>query len=181
MPDTGQRGGQFARKGVLFVAQGFGTGRAPYGPGTVGSLVGLVWFWALLWSESFVVYVGLSLFAILGSVWLAEEAERILGQHDPGSVVIDEIIAVPICFFVWMGASTLRYGTPMAPSDLLTGNNGLWVVVGFLLFRVFDIWKPWPCSASQKWPGGYGVTMDDAFAAIYVNICFLLFLKLGWV
>ena len=83
---------------LLWLAQGFGSGRAPFAPGTFGSIVGVLWFLLLVaagnvWIFSLGILAGLA-----ASVWLCGEGEKILRQKDPGSVVMDEIAAIPICF-----------------------------------------------------------------------------------
>src|SRR5438105_12938113 len=100
---------------VLWTAQGFGVGRIPLAPGTFGSLVGLVWFAVLLCPRSFGWYVGGTIAGMLLSVWFCGRAERMLNQTDPGSVVLDEISAMPLCFLVWAGVHFVRHGTMPAP------------------------------------------------------------------
>lgn len=162
---------------VLWIAQGFYVGRFPYTPGTLGSVVGLVWLAALLWMNSF---WGFCLGALLGlacSVWVCGRAEILLGQTDPGSVVLDEIVAVPLCYAGWLGVVAWRSG--QWPAQFLAGSE-TWVgVAGILLaFRFFDILKPWPVRQSQNLPGGWGVTCDDVLAAVYVNLTVLVILWL---
>lgn len=161
---------------ILWLAQGFGVGRIPFAPGTFGSLVGLMWFWILLLPKSPLVFgVGI-LASIFISVWLCGAGEKILKQSDPGSIVMDEIIAIPICFGSWLAFLFFQKGFWPTPEHFFTGNN-LWITVGiFLLFRLFDVAKPWPVKQSQSLPGGWGVTVDDVLAAIYVNIVALIIL-----
>src|SRR5947208_892571 len=89
---------------TLWLAQGFGVGRIPFGPGTFGSMVGLAWFALLALSGSLLVFAAGTIGGFVLSVWLCGEGERILKQRDPGSVVLDEIAAMPVCFagWVWM-------------------------------------------------------------------------------
>jgi phosphatidylglycerophosphatase A len=155
---------------ALFVAQGFGVGRLPVAPGTFGSLVGLGWTVLLLQSRSaWLILAGL-LAGIVLSVWLTGQAERMLGQRDPGSVVLDEIVAMPVCFAAWIGLEWLRLGRRPELGHLLTGSGWLWPVGIFLAFRFFDVVKPWPVRQSQRLSGGWGVTVDDLLAALYVNV-----------
>ena len=93
-----------------------------------------------------------------------------MNQRDPGSIVIDEIVAVPLCFAGWV--STLYFSSGVMPEwpHFFSGQNIGWTVGVILLFRVFDIAKPWPVGPSQSMPKGWGVTMDDLLAALYVNI-----------
>lgn len=163
----------FADSVILWAAQGFGIGRIRVAPGTWGSFLGAGWLLVLLAPAQPWVYVtGLVLSALL-SVWLCGRAEKILGLTDPGSVVMDEIIAVPLCFAVWIGRYAAQTGHFPGPATLLEANH-LPVFIGLVAaFRFFDIVKPWPVRQSQKLPGGWGVTVDDVLAAIYVNLVYL--------
>lgn len=154
---------------ILLVAQGFGSGRAPFAPGTFGTVVGLAWFAVLLLPGSLVVYMVGTIAGFFASVWFCGEAERILGQHDPGSVVIDEIIAIPLAFSGWV--SIVHFDTGGFPSPAIFFQHNWIITIGlFIAFRIADIWKPWPVKQSQSLPGGWGVTADDALAAAYVNL-----------
>lgn len=161
---------------LVWIAQGFGAGRLKPAPGTWGSLVGLLWFAVLVATGSvWGFFVGI-LLSIPLSVALCGIAEKVLGEKDPGSVVLDEIIAVPVCFSVWLIAVTDDTGQMPTASHFFTGNRLLGVVGIFAAFRLFDIWKPWPVRQSQSLPGGWGVTVDDLLAALYVNLVSLPFL-----
>jgi len=153
----------------LWVAQGFGVGRIPFAPGTFGSLVGLLWFALLLIPRTPWVFWGGTLAGIALSVWLSGEGEKLLKQKDPGSVVLDEIAAIPVCFAGWVGALMWKTGRMPELDDFL--GHAKWpLALGVLVaFRVFDIAKPWPVRQSQSLPGGWGVTVDDVLAAGYVN------------
>ena len=154
---------------ILWIAQGFGAGRIPFAPGTFGSLLGLVWFVVLLLPGNFWVYLGGMVTGIFLSVPLCGAAEKILNQPDPGSVVLDEIIAVPICFGAWVGAFLFKNGGMPPPEYFFSRDTWLLTLVVCAAFRLFDITKPWPVRQSQKLPGGWGVTLDDVLAALYVN------------
>lgn len=156
---------------VLWLAQGFGVGRIPVAPGTFGSVVGLGWFALLLAPGSIGVFVGGTIAGLAASVWLCGAAEKLLGQTDPGSVVLDEIVAIPVCFAVWVGILISQNDALPAPSFFFTGKS-LWLTLGvFGGFRLFDVWKPWPVQQSESLAGGWGVTVDDLLAAVYVNGC----------
>jgi len=160
---------------ILFVAQGFGVGRVPFAPGTWGSLVGLAWFAALLVTGRYELYLFGAVCGVGVSVWLCGAAEKILKQKDPSSVVLDEIIAIPFCFLPWITAQWLRNGKLPALETFLSAQRLLAVAAIFILFRVFDILKPWPVRQSQDLPGGWGVTVDDLLASVYVALLSLLF------
>ena len=96
---------------ILLIAQGLGTGRSPVAPGTVGTLLGLPLFILLLLPGSFAFFVGSLLLLSVASVWFCGRAETILGLRDPGSIVIDEIVAVPLCFAGWVSSLYFTNGT----------------------------------------------------------------------
>lgn len=154
------------QKLTLFIAQGFGSGLIPIAPGTFGSGVGCVWFALILLPGNWLIFFTAILASILISIIAADDAEKILRQSDPSSIVIDEIIAIPICFFGWI------YHLGYFPRPLYFLENGHWkgTLVVLFFWRLFDILKPWPVRGSQKLPGGLGVTIDDILAALYVAL-----------
>jgi phosphatidylglycerophosphatase A len=135
---------------VLFIAQGAYSGRLPKAPGTAGTAVGVLLYLMLqdlspLWYGAACVSV-----TVLGT-WAAGYADCILGTKDGPSIVIDEIAG----FLVAMFLIPFAWGS---------------VVAGFILFRFFDILKPWPLKRLQDAPGGPGVMLDDIGAAVYTNV-----------
>jgi phosphatidylglycerophosphatase A len=130
---------------VLFFAQGFGTGRAPFAPGTLGTVPGVA-LYLLLAPVPLVPYAGIvTLFTVAGIV-LCERAAHLLGQDDPPSVVWDEIVGVMIALA----------GSPTNPWAMLAG---------FAAFRLFDICKPGPMGwADRQLRGGLGIMFDDVLA-----------------
>ena len=129
---------------VKFIATGFGVGYLPKMPGTAGAVLGIgVWLLIQLAGNSWawIVFAG----GILPAIWIAGAAERAIGQPDPGCVVIDEMIGMPLAL------------AGIAPVGWL-------VLTGFAAFRLFDIWKPFPIRQSQKLPGGWGIVVDDLLA-----------------
>src|SRR5205809_4436746 len=155
---------------ILWIAQGFGIGRIPFAPGTFGSLVGLLWFAVLLLPGNPWFGLGGMLAAMFLSVWLCGAAEKILHRTDPGSVVLDEIVAVPLCFAVWLVQYLARHGVLPAPGYFFSRDAWPLTLAVFAAFRLFDVIKPWPVRQSQRLPGGWGVTIDDVLAALYVNL-----------
>jgi phosphatidylglycerophosphatase A len=155
-----------ANRIALWLAQGLGIGRIPIIPGTFGSGLGFLWFLLIAAPGNFAFFATAILFSFFVSVLCAEIAEKVLNQHDPNSIVIDEIVAIPICFLGWMAVD------PTIDCPLWFFTEGRWkITLGILFaFRVFDIWKPWPVRQSQRLPGGWGVTVDDILAAIYVAV-----------
>jgi phosphatidylglycerophosphatase A len=160
---------------LLWLAQGFGVGRIPVAPGTFGSVVGLAWFALLLLAGNLWIFLAGIIVGLALSVWLCGVGEKVLNAKDPGSVVFDEIAAIPICFLGWVAVEMHKTGAmPSVPfffKDHLLPTLGV-----FAAFRLFDVWKPWPVRGSQSLPGGWGVTVDDALAAVYVNVVVLAIL-----
>jgi phosphatidylglycerophosphatase A len=107
------------------------------------------------------------------SVWLCGFAEDLLRQKDPGSVVLDEVVALPVCFASWIGLRLWKTGALPGPDYFFSKSNWLAVFGVVAAFRLFDIWKPWPVRQSQSLPGGWGITIDDLLAAGYVNLVVL--------
>ena len=134
---------------ALAIATAFGVGYAPFAPGTFGSAAGLVVWWLVPRSP---LAQGLAIVAIfaIGS-WSSGVAERHFGRTDPGPVVIDEVMGMLITLF-------------------LNPVGGWGVLGGFLLFRLFDVIKPWPSNRLELLHGGIGVMADDGMAAIYANL-----------
>lgn len=139
---------------ILFLATGAYSGYAPVAPGTLGSLVALPLL--LLFTRLFLISPLLQsvllVFLIGGACWVAGAAERYLGDHDSGKIVIDEIVGM-------LTAGVLLEMTPLR------------LFVAFFLFRLFDILKPPPARYfDQHVPGGAGVVLDDVCAGIYTNL-----------
>ena len=158
----------------LWVAQGFGVGRIPVAPGTFGSVVGVLWFGLLLLTGSMWLFVAGTIAAIALSVWLCGVAEKTLGQTDPGSVVLDEIAAMPVCFLGWVAVLVFKTGALPGVAQFFSAPTWPLTLGVFVAFRFFDVAKPWPVYQSQSLPGGWGVTIDDVLAAVYVNAVVLL-------
>jgi phosphatidylglycerophosphatase A len=141
----------FRDRAVLLLATGFAAGRIPPAPGTFGSLLGIpiVWGLAEVGSTATVLMIGTM---ALGAVWIAGEAERLLGQKDAACIVIDEIVGILVALA----------GMPATPFNL---------AAGFIAFRVFDIIKPFPARFfDARAPGGWGIVLDDVVAGVYSNI-----------
>lgn len=132
-----------------FIALGFGSGLAPKAPGTFGTLAALPLYAILscFMSPTLITLMCLPLFAL--GAWSAQRTCHDMGAHDHGSIVIDEIIAM------WLVLA-------FAPA------NWMGWLIAFVLFRTFDIFKPWPIAWLDKHvSGGFGVMLDDVLAAIY--------------
>jgi phosphatidylglycerophosphatase A len=165
---------------ILWVAQGFGTGRMPVAPGTFGTVVGIPWAFLLLSLGSLEFYLVGMVAGFLASVWLCTRAEDILNRHDPASVVVDEIVAMPLAMLPLMLHTQTTLGH--FPGVIHLMNVPGWTAIGlaFGLFRLFDIWKPWPVRQSQCLTRGLGVTMDDLLAAVYAAGVLFVVYQMGW-
>ena len=136
---------------VLWLAFGFGSGLSPKAPGTMGTLAAIP-LYLLLAKLPLMSYALVVLVSFIVGCWLCGEAAKRLGVHDFGGIVWDEFVGYWITMFA-------------APADWL------WIAVGFVLFRVFDIWKPWPIRvADQQVHGGLGIMLDDVLAGIYAGL-----------
>lgn len=165
---------------LLLLAQGFGSGRLKPGPGTWGSVVGILWLILLLCASNPLVWAAGTLMGLWLAVPVCGRAEVILGKHDPGSVVLDEIAAMPL---VWLGPLLTPGGqlfaSPVAPSAVAFA---YWpeLVGGFVAFRIFDIAKPGPIRRVQHLRGGAGVVADDVLAALAAALVTGLISFLRW-
>ena len=132
-----------------FVALGFGAGLAPFAPGTIGTLLAFPLWWVMDRGYEPEIFLGLIAFFFAAGVWACELAGRHLGVADHGAFVWDEVVA----FLLVLAIAPEGFG---------------WQLAAFLLFRFFDIAKPWPASwAQDHLPGGWGVMMDDIVAGLY--------------
>jgi len=139
----------------VLLASGFGAGLAPIAPGTAGSLVGVAIYLAIA-GLPLGVYAGVVVVLALAGVWICDRAARALGVSDHPGIVWDEIVGTLVAL---AGAS----------------NGWLGVTLGFVLFRLFDIFKPWPVSTlDRRVPGGLGVMLDDVMAGLYALACLLI-------
>ena len=160
---------------ALWIAQGFGIGRIPVAPGTFGSLVGIVWMLVLVRTGALWWYLAGTVAGIVISVWLCSRAERILKHKDAPSVVLDEIVALPVCFIGIVTADWMADGALSSPQMYLQPPLLYVTLVVFGLFRIFDIAKVWPAARLERWPGGLGITADDVMAAVYVALVSVFF------
>lgn len=144
---------------VLVLATGLGIGFVPVMPGTFGTLLGLPLAWAVDrpgWP--LVIQIAALVAIFLAGIPLCDRAARLLGKKDPGSVVFDEIAAIPVVFLL----ERMTFST---------------AILGFVWFRIFDIAKPWPIRRLERFPGGLGIMIDDLMAAIYAGLALWLTLK----
>jgi len=138
----------------LVTATGLGIGFVRWAPGTFGSLLGILLAWGLSLLPPAIGVIGTIVLILIG-IPICDRAAKLLGIPDPGSIVFDEIAAIPLIF--WFASFTLSTA-----------------VAGFLLFRLFDISKLWPSSRLERLPGGLGIMADDVAAAIYAGLALRL-------
>ena len=152
---------------IVFAAEGFWAGKFPMAPGTVGTIAGFAWIYLLLVPENIWFYLGGIFAGFFAAVWLGSRAEQILQLKDPGSIVIDEITALPLAFLSPVLFHAHGSSTPSFP-HYLHGKELVLVFLTFALFRLFDITKPWFIHRAQNIPGGWGLVIDDFLAATFV-------------
>jgi phosphatidylglycerophosphatase A len=143
------------RQLIIFLATGAYTGYSPVAPGTAGSVVGIIigyFICAPLWQSAPIIFALIFAAVFAVSCWIADRAEKIFQEHDSSRIVLDEVL----------GMIATMYLNPI---------GWPWLLGGFLLFRIFDIIKPYPASLiDRRMSGGAGVMLDDLFAGIYANL-----------
>jgi len=146
-----------------WIACGFGSGLSPVAPGTVGSLAALL-PWLALRELLPVYYVAAVVLAFALGLWACGWAVNRLRIADPGIVVWDEFVGQ------WIALAPL----------LWLSRGGMWIFAGFILFRIFDIYKPWPVSwADKAVGGGLGVMLDDGIAGAYAAIVLVIAMRVA--
>lgn len=138
------------RLALLIATFGY-VGFFPIAPGTAGSFAALALYALVRWIDLPAVELAAIVAVFAVGVWAATRSEVLLGGTDPGPIVIDEVLGM-LMTLAWLPLS-------------LTG-----VVVGFLLFRIYDVIKPYPARRCEDAPGGWGVMLDDAMAGIYGQV-----------
>ena len=129
----------------------FFIGYIPLASGTFATAFSILPYCCLKLGGSALFYLIVTLVLFFAGVFASTEAEKLLGEKDPHKVVIDELVGYLITM------AFIPFGIP-------------YIVAGFFLFRLFDIWKPWPIRGLQELPGGWGIMIDDVLAGVYANI-----------
>ena len=146
-----------------WIACGFGSGLSPRAPGTAGSAAALL-PWLALRAFEWPIYIAVVALALALGVWASNIAISRLRIDDPGVVVWDEFVGQ------WIALLPLVVEPRAWP----------WVLAGFALFRLFDVWKPWPVSwADRRVKGGLGVMLDDVVAGCYAAAILALVMRLA--
>lgn len=143
---------------VLRIATLFGAGKFKYGPGTIGSLLGILWYVTVFTSASGFIHLVILMITLYLAAGVCGEAAVRMGVKDPGSVILDEFVVIPICF---MGLDDV----------IMHGNAWLVLLSGFAVFRFFDITKPFFIGQLDKIEGGWGILLDDVGAAVVTCVC----------
>ena len=175
---------------ALFLATACGLGYIPVAPGTWGSLAGVgltALFFRFLWyGASYVLMFGsrpvflpypvvagaLALLIALVGVWSATRAAQFVATKDPQFVVIDEVSGQSVALLLGAGETILQHTQiyDVWPIRWHGFVNWKYLLLGFILFRVFDIWKPFPARQAESLPGGWGIMADDWIAGVYAAI-----------
>lgn len=135
---------------ILFLAFGFGSGLAKKAPGTFGTLAAVPVYW-LFAQSGFFIYSLLTIVVIIAGIWICDSAAKKLDEHDFGGIVWDEIAGYLIT--LWLVPCTWQT-----------------MFLGFILFRFFDILKPWPISwLDRHITGGLGIMLDDVLAGVFAG------------
>jgi phosphatidylglycerophosphatase A len=133
------------------LALGFGAGALPRAPGTWGTLAAVPFYSLLLRPLDTPVYLVWVALLFVGGVWWCGRTARLLRVADHPAIVWDEMVGF------WLTMAATPGGLP-------------WLAAGFILFRLFDIWKPWPVRRLERLPGGLGIMLDDVAAAVYAAL-----------
>ncbi len=145
----------FLKNPINFLAFGLGSGCAPKAPGTFGTAMAVLLYLPLQYLPIW-LYLGFIVVTFILGVWLCDEASKSLGVHDHGGIVWDEFVG----YWITMIAAPAGW---------------MWILAGFVLFRIFDIWKPWPIKTADKViSGGFGIMIDDVMAGLYALVCLQL-------
>jgi phosphatidylglycerophosphatase A len=141
----------FNQKVAVFLATGGHIGYSPFAPGTLGSLIGIPLCFLLAQIQLGLAVIAVLLTIVL-AVWISNSAEKTLKRRDPGCIVIDEIAGMLVTLI----------GVPLDPAA---------VIIGFTLFRILDILKPFPIRIiDRRLSGGLGIVADDVVAGVFANI-----------
>lgn len=147
---------------IDLLATGLYLGKIPFAPGTFGSLLALPFGYAAFLLPVYAKWLLLALVFGVG-VYVSDRFATLSGVADPSCVVIDEVAGLLLFYIIF-------------PFDWR------YIISGFILFRIFDIWKPFPVSTAEMLPGGLGIMADDIVAGLYaVLVCFIFKIITGWV
>ncbi len=136
---------------IRLISSVFFVGYSPYAPGTIGTLAGLGLYWALYRHCSLGFYFLILALLFITGILIGKKAEEVFGKKDCRKFVLDEVFGILIALM-------------FIPFSIF------YMISAFILFRIFDILKPFPAKSLEKLPYGWGVMLDDAAAGIYANL-----------
>lgn len=145
---------------VVFCGVGFGSGLAPKAPGTFGSAFALLFIplWLAIGFSGTIIAV--ALMSLIG-IYICGQTAKVMGVHDDGRIVWDEFAGQSITFLPLIYLGTMSW---------------LWALAGFALFRLFDVWKPWPIRViDRQVGGGFGIMLDDIIAGAWAALCICIY------
>ena len=149
---------------IVFCGVGFGSGLSPKAPGTAGSAFALLFVPIWLVIGFFNSIVAITIMSLIG-IYICGQTAKVMGVHDDGRIVWDEFAGQSITFL---------------PLIYLGQMSWFWLLVGFALFRLFDVWKPWPIRViDRQVGGGFGIMFDDIIAGLWAAICILAYLYIS--
>ena len=144
----------------MFCGVGFGSGLLPKAPGTFGSAFALLFIplWLAIGLSSTILAI--ILMSLIG-IYICGHTAKVMGVHDDGRIVWDEFAGQSITFL---------------PLLYLNEMSWMWALVGFALFRLFDVWKPWPIRViDRQIDGGFGIMLDDIIAGLWAALCIWIY------
>ncbi|MDC5355324.1 phosphatidylglycerophosphatase A family protein [Acinetobacter baumannii] len=149
---------------IVFCGVGLGSGLAPKAPGTFGSAFALL-FVPIWLSLGFTLsLIAILIMSVVG-IYICGQTAKVINVHDDGRIVWDEFAGQSITFL---------------PLLYLQQINWIWVITGFILFRIFDVWKPWPIRViDRQVHGGFGIMLDDIIAGVWAALCTLIIIHLS--
>jgi len=156
----------------FLLATWFGAGYLPKAPGTWGSLAGVIVTFIIQAAVGWKLPAGCCLLLAVVGVWSSSRVAAYTGKKDPQFVVIDEVSGQMLTLVLGAPVFSVSSSIPVHTPWGNFGLSELWLVLvaAFLLFRLFDIWKPWPIRRLERLPGGWGIMADDWLAGIYAAI-----------
>lgn len=164
------------KKLILLISTCFGIGKLPVAPGTFGSLIGLLLFFVFLSVQNLTVFIVGTILFVAISVYFCGIAESLLNEKDPSRVILDEVVAVPICYIAWI-ILLISKNREFPAANLFLMKKNLLILIGiFITFRLLDALKPFPINYIQRLPGGWGIVADDVLAAIMTNLIWVVIL-----
>ena len=144
---------------ITIISTGLYLGKMPFMPGTFGSLLAIPLGYLFTFIPSLKVKITIVIISILIGIYTSDRYAKLIGKDDPGEIVVDEYLALLIFYIIF----------PFKP---------IYIIAGFILFRIYDITKPFPIKHFEALHGGVGIMLDDIIAVVYAIITFMIIKKL---